>query len=170
MAISSQPKGKVDGTLKLIDGTGTAVELTVLYTSGDLNIGGLVEGLREVTAVETRGTFIGLVKTERKYIEGSIGFVITQFTAASAPGTLQDFVLQRGAYSANVSTLGAGRPYTFNVEATWEGTDYGDSADHAGTLVHCRGTIDITEGEVIMGTLNYTSYGPPTGDFSLSEG
>lgn len=130
MALSTQFKNPVMGVLKLIDGAGTT--LVVPYDKGDLAVSGLHKVLNEYVLIQTRGKHRGVVYGNRQYPEVSFSAFITEFTNVTA-GNVLDFVLKRGGYAANTSTVGTGssgnRVYAFHVELSIEGTDYADDAD-----------------------------------------
>lgn len=146
-AESTVPKGAVSGAVTLLDGTGTPVSLAALYSHGDLAGTNLSGKLNEVTPVESRGNLHGLIHGARRYPEVSFTVYANNIvgSSASAPGTPYEFVNQIGAYSANISTSGAGRPYTVDVRLTIEGTDQGDTADETITFEDCRVTPSFNE-------------------------
>ena len=173
MAVSTKPKGNTSGTLKYVDGTAmTPVELTSSFERGDFKVTGLQAGgdLNEVTPVQRRGVFVGLIKGARTFPQLSWSCWVTQFTEASGTGTDADFLLQQGAYSGNVSTSGTGCPYTIDIDYTVEGTDFGDSADHNVVFADFHAdTVDYEEGAdgnflAVSGTV----YGAITGDLAAA--
>jgi len=172
LALSTVVKAKGNGLLTLADGTGSPVELAVTFDNGDFSASGFTQGLRATAPAESRGKFKSLYFTDRQYIEGSFTCMLTQFTEAAGTGTVADFLLNRAAYSANVSVLGAGAdmPYAVDVKLTIEGTNLGDSADLEFVLKKCRVTsIDVSEGDPSTLSFSFTSYGAPTGDLALTE-
>ena len=176
MAISTQPKGSIDGSVSFADGTGTPVTNsgTALFTKGDGKLTNINDVLQSKTIVETRGQRVGVAYGARVYPQFTVTGIATGFTAASAPGTMADWVLKRGPYSANVSTLGANRPWAFDVVVTVEGTNWGDSADHTFTLEDCivpDGGFSWAEAEGGGNAYSLTLVctGAITGDLAVAE-
>lgn len=56
MAFDTVVRHDTDGSITLLDGTGTPVTIVVPFTQGDLTIDGLSKDLREVVAYQSRGT------------------------------------------------------------------------------------------------------------------
>jgi hypothetical protein len=165
---STVKKTSHDGSVKLKDGSGTPVTLTVPSSIGDTSLQGLraidtITGeMNEDVVIVTRGRFDGLRSGDRVFPSGTLTARMTEFTNASA-GNLADFVLFSGAYSANVSTLGANASRkTLDLEITVEGTSHGDGADHVILLEDCVISLDWVEGELDMYTLSYICYGAVT--------
>ena len=136
MAVSGFVKTNVSGSISLADGTGTPLTLALLFDRGDLQVTGIKEVLNEDVAIERRGNFINAAHGNRTYPQLSFSSWISQFQAAADPGDIVDWILRQGAYSAAVSTLGAGSKVPFASDVTYnlEGTDFNDSADHDFTL------------------------------------
>jgi hypothetical protein len=117
------------------DGTGTPVNYTIDQDQGRLSISGLRPGLRESIPVERKGQFVSELFIGRKYPTASMVFYLDAFSK-SAGGTILDWLFKDGALSARIGTLNPSGatdlkiPFAFDVAATIEGTDYGDSADH----------------------------------------
>ena len=84
---------------------------------------------------------------------------------------MTDFVLKNNKYSGNVSTLGANAQiYAVDITLTIEGTDFGDSADHAFVLTDCVVTMDeFAEGEEDLVSFSFEVLGDITGDLACSE-
>ena len=90
-------------------------------------------------------------------------------TSAAAPGTALEFLTQQGAYSANVSTLGAGRPYAVHVTLDIEGTDFGDAADISITANDCHvSDIGLSEGQPSTLSFSAEVLGAISGDVAAS--
>lgn len=146
-AESTFVKNNVLGTVVLKDGTGTPVTLTMTLDRGDIKVTRLSQKLNELVKIVRRGRRASFAHGERIFpaltFSGFIGNLVG--SSSSAPGTPYEFVTNKGAYSANISTLGANRLYTVNVEITYEGTNYGDSADEKLTLNDCYFFQDFTE-------------------------
>lgn len=171
MAVSTQMKNNTGGAILLKDGTGTPVTLNLTCDRGDYAISGLGPKLNEVVKMERRGKFVTAAYAGRKYPSVSFTCYLTGFTAAAAEGPVSDFVLKRGAYSSNISTLGTGRPYTIDIGYTVEGTEFGDSADHSFITEDCLLT-DWSFGESADGstiTLTFDVLGAITGDLALTQ-
>lgn len=124
MALDAYIKNNVVGKLTLKDGTGTPVTLDVPFYAGDLSVDGLAAVLNEVTAVKARGQILGKLYGEAVQPAVAFSAYIAEMTNATV-GVLADFVFKKGAYSANVSTGGANRPYTIHVAVHLEGTSFG---------------------------------------------
>jgi len=146
-AESSQIKLATDGSMTLLDGTGTPVTLALQYSDGDFSGTNLADKLNEVVAIAPRGKFKTLGSGARRYPEISFSVFCGNIvgSSTSAPGTPLEFLGGYGAYSANVSTLGTGRRMTVDVRLTVEGTDYGDAADETITFEDCHLTGTYTE-------------------------
>lgn len=163
-AESSFIKSNVQGVLTLSDGTGTPVTLALAYDLGDVEIGPLQEELNEAVKIERRGKFVGLQRGKRVYptIKFSAWCGNVVGGSSSAPGTPTEFATKKGAYAANISTLGANRKYTCKIALAIEGTNFGDAADETVTCndVVCsitwkegsEGNMISIEGE-ILGTI-----------------
>ena len=162
MPASTVIKHLYDGAIKLTDGTGTPVTLTIPFTVGDLKLSGLAETQKNVVAYEARGTLASLRHTSRTYPTGSFSFQIADYSDATNL-TAIDFLRQTGAYNANLSTLGtASDVYTLDITLTVEGTNFGDGSDHTIVLEDCHCTLDPSEGEPNSVSVNFTVYGNVT--------
>lgn len=148
-APSGQPKNFNKGVMRLSDGTGTPVTLTVPLEQGNYKIGPLKRKLNEAVKYETRGVFRGLGYGKRIYPSLTFSALLGNLigSSASAPGSLLEMLVGLGAYSANVSTLGANRDMTLDVRLTVEGTDWGDTADETIDAEDCLCTAEFQEGE-----------------------
>jgi hypothetical protein len=139
-APSTQPKNAFKGTISFSDGTGTPVTLAVVFTMGDTNIPTLRQHLNEDVIISARTRFIGLAPGAPSYPQVSFSAYCGNLVGSSnsAPGSPLEFVHGKGAYAANVSTIGANRRMTVDIIVTIEGTDWGDAADETITLEDCR--------------------------------
>ena len=148
MAVSTHVKNSTDGSVAFADGTATPVSKTLDYEDGVFALSGFKKVLNAETAYERRGKLCTVRHTTREYPTISLTAKMTQFTDA-ANGTMMDFLTAKAgsAYSANVSTLGTGLPYTLDATFTVEGTDFGDSADHTFTCADVLWAIDFSEGD-----------------------
>jgi hypothetical protein len=148
-AVSTQPKNFQKGTLTLIDGTGTPVTLVVQLTEGDFKCSELMQYLNAPTIYSARTIFVGLGSGAPSYPKWSISAKVGNIvgSATSGTGTALEFATGKGAYSANVSTIGASRRMVVDAKLTIEGTDWGDSADETFTMEDSLISIDFSEGE-----------------------
>ena len=146
-APSAQIKNFVKGVVRLSDGTGTPVTLNVPCDQGNFSLSGLSAKLNEVVKIEARGKFKTLARGNRIYPQFSLTSYLGNAVGSSnaAPGSELEFITKTGAYSANVSTLGASREYTADVRLTIEGTDWGDGADETIDLEDVVFMADFTE-------------------------
>lgn len=146
-AESSQVKNFVAGVIRLSDGTGTPVTLTLGLDRGDFSISNLMAKLNETVKIETRGKFKTLARGNRVYPAFSLSAWAGNIVGSSAvaPGTPLEFLFGKGAYSANVSTLGASREMTVDIRLTVEGTAWGDTADETIDLEDVVCSIEFAE-------------------------
>ena len=162
MAISSVVKNYRDGTIKLSDGTGTPIEVTVQYENGDFSLSGTNQGNYEHTKYLDRGDLGSIRRTSRLFPTGSFTANLTDLSDATEK-TLWDAVNKTGAFASAVSTLGANADlYTLDITLTIEGTDFGDASDHVLTLSDCRCSIDVAEGDPDSFTINFEVLGSIT--------
>jgi hypothetical protein len=163
MAYSTIPKTKRDGSIELIDGTGSPVTLVVAYEDGNFSFS-QPQKFSELVIMD-RGTTTTVRKQDQQAVTGSFNFYFRQFTDGSEPGSIRDFINGMGDYAANISTGTAGTPYVehfcVDLKYTAEGTDFGDDADHTVTLPKCVASLDFSEGDPSAFTLNFTCYGDP---------
>lgn len=165
MALVTNIKNFTDGKVTLNDGTGTPIVCEARYANGDFSASGLAESWKNVTAYESRGTFINARHTTRTYPSGSFSVQMAAFTNA-AVNEVADAVLKNGAFAAGVSTLGTGMPWALDLTFTVEGTDFGDSADNSVIFTKCFCTLDFAEGDPNSMTVNWVCYGTATGDLA----
>jgi len=165
MALSTQIKNDIEGSIVINDGTGTPLTKTASFVRGDLVYGPFKKVMNEDVIFETRGVFKGVGHGARIYGAGSFSAWFTEFTHAS--GTIADMILGTGtAYSAAVSTLGANaRKLAHQIVLTVEGTDLGDDADGVLTINDCVIQIDqfseAREGNFLA--ISWVTYGSTTG-------
>lgn len=147
-AESAAIKNSVLNALSLLDGTGSPVSLALAYDDGDFSGASLSEFLNEAIPIERRGKFVTLVHGKRRYVEISFSTYVGNLvgSTAVAPGTPYEFAFRKGAYSANVPTLGTGRPNTVDIRMTKEGTNLGDGFDETVTFEDVRLTATYAEG------------------------
>lgn len=137
-AESSYVKNNTNGSVKLSDGTGTPVDLTLDYDKGDIAIAGLRQKLNELVIIKRRGKRVSPAWGSRTEPSCTLSLFCGNLVggSASAPGTPLEFMTQKNAYSANTSTWKAS-PYSFKLTLTIEGTSFGDSADETVVLNDC---------------------------------
>lgn len=168
MAISLIPKGPNSGVLTLTDGDSPANELEVNFANGDYSVSGLRETLNEQTAVEVRGTWLGNVAGPRVYPTFSFTCIVTEISSAT-DGTVADFILRNGTFATNVSSKGAGHPYTINSTYVIDGTEFSESDQTFGAQ-HCEITsIDFAEGLPSTLSISGTIRGETSGMLAASE-
>jgi hypothetical protein len=170
LALSSYVKNFTHGSVKILDGTGTPLEVDLDCDAGDISVSGLVDGLYEIIKYERRGRLKSVARGTRVYPSGSLTALWAQFTDASA-GTIEDMLTGKAgsAFAARVGTLGAGKPVTFDIQVTIEGTDFGDDFDHSFTMTDCRITHDWSEGDPDTLSLSWEVLGSITGDLVYAE-
>lgn len=161
MAASTVIKHLHDGSLTLKDGTGTPVTLVIPFYMADFNFAGLQETQRAVVAYETQGVLHTVRHSTRAYPTGSFTLALADFSDATER-TVLDFLLKRGSYSANVSTLTPPEVYAVDLVWTVEGTNLGDPSDHVATITDCVCTLDLAEGEPNTLSVSFTMYGTYT--------
>lgn len=148
-APSTQPKNFQGGVIRLSDGTGSPVTLTAGMTQGDIDFGELGEYLNEDIIYTTRTLIIGLGSGKPRPLKISGSFLVGNIVGStnSAPGSFIEFATKKGAYSGNVSTLGASRRMTIDIRQTFEGTAWGDTADETVDFEDCVVTFKVQERE-----------------------
>jgi hypothetical protein len=168
--MASWPTNDLQGTLSLIDGSGSPITLDAPFLRGDLvisNLGG--DGLNEAQMVKSRNVVHGVIAGES--LEPTIA--ISAFWMASS-AEIRNFVKRQGDYTTLVSTQGAGRFFTFNVRiqilasefggTDWDTTfrncflaDWGFTQDRAGNYDSYQFTC--TNGTTPGSSLVLTRYG-----------
>lgn len=128
MSLEVWPKFDTNGLINVYDG-GSASIIGVPYLEGDFKVSGLMPICNEMTEAAPRGLFMGVGYGDATFPSVTITERLAQMIATSAPGPLRDFLTQTGAYAANVSTFGAGRPRAVHLEYVVKGTDIGDADD-----------------------------------------
>ena len=170
MAVSTQPKSFTDVTVVLKDG-GTPTTLTLFGDMDNFQVSGFRQKLNAVTPHQSRGVHLGTTHGQRVYLSGSFSFICTELSDA-AVGAIPDFILKNNAYSGNVSTQGSGgvnHPYLIDIEVTIDGTEYDETDDHDFTLHDVEITsLDYADGDPIVFSVSFTSYGVPTGDLACT--
>ena len=153
MPASTVVKVRRDGTLQLIDGTGTPNTFTVAYENGDVSFDGGAKADRIV--IRDRGTIVGLRKGDDPVptLSWSTNF---RNWRDGTNAQLVDVIDKTGAASGWTSVGGSGyEQYLLDIKLTIEGTDLGDSADHTATASKCLITWSFAEGD--PDTLNCTA-------------
>ena len=162
MAQSSRTKNFRHGTIKLSDGTGTPLEVTVQYENGDFSADGFKEGQKDVVAYLDRGVLYDLQYTNQTFPTFSFSAHFTDLSDATDK-LLYDACMKTGAFASAVSTRGANQVYTLDLLWTIEGTDLGDSADHTLALDDCRiDNVQLSEGDPSAFTISGTVFGAIT--------
>jgi hypothetical protein len=162
MAISSVVKNYRDGVLKLSDGTGTPIEITVQYENGDFSLSGTNQGNYEHTKYLDRGELGSIRKTNRMFPTGSFTAQLTDLSDATNK-TLWDAVNKTGAFASAVSTLGSTADlYCLDITLTISGTVLGDASDHVLSMSDCRCSIDVAEGDPDSFSLSFEVLGSIT--------
>ena len=151
-------KNNVLGSMQLIDGTGSPVTLSLLYDRGNIKCTNWSQTLNELVKMVRRGRFVSAAHGERMFPVLSFSCFTGNLVGSSgtAPGTPWEFLTKKGAYSANISTLGANRLYCVDVKLTIEGTNYGDTADETVTFEDCYVTSEFAE-NVAGNELSFTA-------------
>jgi hypothetical protein len=149
MAVSTQPKNFQKGTLTLIDGTGTPVTLIVQLTEGNFKCSELMQYLNDPVIYSARTIFVGLGSGKPSYPTWSITAKVPNIvgSATTGTGTVLEFATGKGAYSANIPTIGANRRMTCDAKLTIEGTDWGDANDETFTMKDSLVSVTFEEGE-----------------------
>jgi hypothetical protein len=146
-APSTAPKNFARGVLLLSDGTGTPVTLVIPMAQGDFTLGPISQYLNEPVIYTARTRIIGLGWGAPAQPAISLTAMVGNLVGSSntAPGTVLEFITGKGAYAANISTLGANRPMTVDLRMTIEGTDFGDTADETIDCEDVQMTIEFSE-------------------------
>lgn len=158
------------------DGTAmTALTHTLDTEQGNMQIGGVKPGLRNVGIYQRKGQVVSIAYEDRALPTASITANLSIWTDSSS-GTALDFLLAAagGPYASRASTLApsgataANVPFTFDWAVTIEGTNFGDSADLSGTLTDFLITEIAPLAEGSPSTLNFSGecLGDLTGDFA----
>lgn len=177
MAFDSIVKSAFDGavtSLSIADGTGTPKTATARYDRGDFSVDGLVQGLRETTAYETRGKLVTVRKTGRVYPTFSFSMMFTEFAEGDA-GTLMELIhgatTTTSAMQSRVTTITDSDAVGFDITHTIEGTDFGRGSDETVVMTDCVfTTVRYEEGDPSVLTLEGTCYGTVTaGGITISE-
>lgn len=140
MAESTVVKTSRDGSIVFKDGTGTPLDYTLTFDTGDFAISGMNAVNDEAgkyynhVKVHSRGELVSRRKTDRTYPAVSGSMYMRSFHHASEE-RFNDFIQGLGAYAARVSTTGANADvFCCDIIFTVEGTNHGDSADETVTL------------------------------------
>lgn len=158
------------------DGTAmTALTHTLDTEQGNMQIGGVVTGLRNVGVYQRKGQVVSIAYEDRAFPTASITANLSIWTDGSS-GTAIDFILAAagGPYASRASTVApsgataANVPFTFDWAVTIEGTNFGDSADLSGTLEDflVRDLAPLAEGSPDTLSFSGDCLGALTGDFA----
>lgn len=160
MAESTQPKSYLNGTITMT--AGSLAAYTVSVEQGNLSMSGLTAAQKEKIVVEDRGVFSTLIHGKQKYVNVSFTAYLRDLVDATDT-TLVGIALQKGAYAAAVSSLGANRPYTTDFLWTMDGTSLGDAANHTVTLEDVSwDDVNFAEGDINTVTMTGIAYGTVT--------
>lgn len=163
----------------LTDGTsGTALTHTLLTETGSASITEVTPGqLREIEIYTRKKAFVSAAHGAPKFPIFSLDAAMEAWKETSS-GTLTDFFLGTTGtpYANRVSTIapsGAAAdavPFACDIAGTIEGTDFGDSADHSGTMTDAIITsfTPLEEGSPNMIKFSATVVGALTGDFAVA--
>ena len=169
-ALSTVVKHMYDGSITLIDGTGTPLTLTARFSVGDFSSSGLKAKLRGTTAYQARASVTSVRHTAREFPQVSFSCQLAEFSSA-ATGTIIDFITAKSGspFSARVSTLGSSAEvFCCDVKLTVEGSNHGDSSDGTFTMEDVEIAFDVAEGEPNSITLSGTVYGAVSGDITIA--
>jgi hypothetical protein len=169
-ALSNVVKHWRDGSITLLDGTGTPLSLTARFSTGDFSISGLKAKLRDTTAYQARGTVTSIRHGNRNFPSISFTCQIAEFSETGT-GTIMDFITAKSGspFASRVSTRGSSAEvFTCDVKITVEGSDHGDTSDGTFTAEDVELSFDFSEGEPNTITLNGTVYGAISGDLVIA--
>ena len=161
MALAGTVKVRRDGTIKLIDGTGSPVTLTVAYEDGNFTAD-LLGADADRIVIRDRGTIVGLRQGDDQV--GSLSFSVhfMEFKNAGASGCLLDFINGEQAGSGLTSTGGAGfEQFLCTVEMEIEATALGDN-DNKASFAKVLLTADFSEGDPDVLNVSGEVYGGVT--------
>lgn len=160
MPASSIVKVKQGSTVKLLDGTGTPLELTGLLYDGDFSCEDLVYD-RESIVITVNGVFAGVARGNYKPISGSFSVLYTGQVSAStnSPASILDFIQKTNGYSAAINTQTGYDQQLRTIVLTCEGTDFGDGADHTITFAKCEITATLQAGEPNRWSVDFVCHG-----------
>ena len=158
MAISPICKTLRDGTLLFADNA-AGNTLTVAFETGDFNLNIPGETIVNVLDRGAIGATPCLRHGDDQPMDWSFTATLRDLSDA-AYATLEEIVMQSGFVGSTwVSTMGAnGEVFTLSLTWTVEGTDHGDSADHAITVPFCVVTGGFAEGQPDTINISGTSY------------
>ena len=158
MPISTILKTKRDGTL-LFEDNGATNSFTVVFEAGDLSIDIPQETIVNTLDRGRLGATPSLRYGDDQPITGSFTAHLRDLSDASY-ATLEEIVMQSGDVGSNWgSTMGAnGEVFTLDLTWTIEGTDHGDSADHAIKLPFTVVRGGFAEGDPNVVNISFTSY------------
>lgn len=156
------------------DGTGTPLTHTLDTEQGNMQIGGVKPGLRNVGVYQRKGQVVSLAYEDRAFPTASITANLSVWTDTTN-GTAMDFLLSNSTpYGSRVSTMApagataAKVPFTMDWAVTIEGTNFGAGADLSGTLEDFLITQIDPLNEGTPSVLNFSGdcLGALTGDFA----
>lgn len=157
MAFSSSiVKTKRDGSVKIIDGTGTPNELILQLEVGDFT---WEETRAADTVIRDRGVIAGVRKADDAEINLSFTIHADALTD-STDNALWDWLYFRGAAAGHTSTGGTGYEGNFvTIKYIIDATSLGDPSDYAATFSKVRCTVSFTEGDPSSIAVSGVCYG-----------
>ena len=102
MADSSIVATRRDGTIKIVDGAGSANEYTVVFETGDFSFS---EPKADRVVIRDRGAIVGLRKGDDPVITGSFSVHLRSLTDTTADNLL-DNIYNRGFHAGGLTTTG----------------------------------------------------------------
>lgn len=172
MAESSVVKTSRDGSIVFKDGTGTPLDFTLTFDTGDLAISGMsaVNDLNgkyyNHTEIQSRGELVSRRKTDRVFPTVGGSMYMRSFHHATEE-RFNDFIQGKGAFASRVSTTGASADvFCCDIVFTVESTNHGDSADEVVTLNDV--IIDAWDFAEAMEGNTFTFGGMVTGEIAFT--
>lgn len=144
MAVTSLVRNSTMGRITLVDGSASPVSLVLAFERGDFALSGIPSGgkLNEVVKNTRRGKLLSTARGERVFPSGSFSSWLTEL--GDSAGTVADFVSQRGAYSGNTGTRGAGEVYTCDVKIEFLAASFG-AKNETFLVEDCTFVMDVAE-------------------------
>lgn len=165
MALSAIAKTDRDTVLTLKDGTGTPLDVVIIYEDGDFAIDGLTPNQAEILEFFDRGILYSLRLGNQIFATYSLTFHFTEISDATNEN-VWDMIRGTGSFASRISTFGGGATAevtTFLWLMTTEGTNHGDSADHTLSMDDCSVTsFGLAEGRPGKYNISGTIYGTIT--------
>ena len=156
----------MNGQIKVSDGAGTPLVLTLTLDEGNFSLSGMGAKLRGLGVYQSRGVTRGVQYTERTYPTGSFSSFITEWSDTST-GTLWDMILGVAGtpFAARESTLGANHPVVaLDIDFTY--TDHA-GANHTIWLKDCVINGGFSEGDPDTLSFDFQCLGEIAGDLPM---